>query len=141
MLLWASTKLPEALPEAARRSTIDEIWRKQESDGGWTIDSLGPWNPHPAAPISKGSSSYATGLIASVLEAVPDAMKATPDDPRLARALAWLESHQDLQSGYWAAESMNKSYPPGSMQSQFMRDAATAFAALALSEAWERTGK
>jgi hypothetical protein len=134
MLLWASTRLPEALPEEARRSTIDEIWRKQEADGGWTVASLGPWNAHPGAPVSKGSSSYATGLVAAVLEAVEIA----PADLRLARALAWLESHQDRQAGYWDAQSMNKHYPPGSMQSQFMRDAATAFAALALSKAWER---
>jgi hypothetical protein len=33
---------------------------------------------------------------------------------------------------------MNKQYPEGSMQVQFMRDAATAFAALALSEAQTR---
>ena len=134
MLLWASTKLPDALPEAARRSTIEEIWRKQEADGGWTIDSLGPWKEHPGAPVSKASNSYATGLIASVLEAVD----VNPADPRLARALAWLESHQDRRGGYWEAGSMNKQYEPGSMQAQFMRDAATAFAALALSGAWGR---
>jgi hypothetical protein len=134
MLLWASTKLPDALPEAARRSTIEEIWRKQEADGGWMIDSLGPWKEHPGAPVSKASNSYATGLIASVLEAVD----VNPADPRLARALAWLESHQDRRGGYWEAGSMNKQYEPGSMQAQFMRDAATAFAALALSEAWGR---
>lgn len=139
MLLWASTKLPEALPEAARRSTIQEIWRKQEADGGWTMDSLGPWKEHPSAPVSQGSNSYATGLAAFVLEAAIEAAAVNPTDPRLARAVAWLESHQDRQTGYWAAESMNKRYPPGSMQAQFMRDAATAFAALALSEG--RMGK
>jgi squalene-hopene/tetraprenyl-beta-curcumene cyclase len=137
MLLWASAKLPDALPQAARRATIDEIWRKQEADGGWTIHSLGPWRAHPAAPVSRGSSSYATGLAATVLEAAA----VPPADPRLARALAWLESHQDRQAGYWDASSMNKQYPAGSMEARFMRDAATAFAALALSEAEGRTTK
>jgi len=134
LLLWASTKLPDALPAAARRAILEEIWRKQEGDGGWTIVSLGPWKAHPDAPVSKGSNSYATGLATCVLQAavVP------PDDPGMMRALAWLESHQDRQSGYWAADSMNKQYPEGSMQVQFMRDAATAFAALALSEAQTR---
>src|ERR1017187_4849469 len=121
-------------PKAARRSTIEEIWRKQEADGGWTIDSLGPWKKHPGAPVSKASNSYATGLIASVLEAVD----VNPADPRLARALALLEPYQGRRGGYWEAGSMNKQYEPGSMQAQFMRDAATAFAALALSEAWGR---
>jgi len=130
MLLWASTKLPDAMPAAARQSTIEEVWRKQEADGGWTMESLGPWSPHPGAPVSNGSDSYATGLVAAALEAAD----VPPGDPKLARAAAWLESHQDRQSGYWAAESMNKQYPPGSMQVRFMRDAATALAALALSE-------
>jgi len=137
MLLWVSTKLPDALPEADRRSMIEEIWRKQEDDGGWTIGSLGPWIEHPGAPVSKGSNSYATGLVAAVLEVA----QVTPTDARLARALAWLESHQDRQAGWWAGGSMNKDYPAGSMPAQFMRDAATAFAALALSEAWEHAGK
>jgi squalene-hopene/tetraprenyl-beta-curcumene cyclase len=137
MLLWASSKLPDALPESARQSTIDEIWRKQEADGGWTIASLGPWDPQPGAPASPGSNSYATGLVACVLLAV-DVRSA---DPRLARALTWLASHQDRQAGYWEAHSMNKPYEPGSMPAQFMRDAATAFAVLALSESWNETGK
>src|ERR1035438_1593705 len=47
MLLWASTKLPDALPEAARRSTIEEIWRKQEADGGGTIKRNMPVGCNP----------------------------------------------------------------------------------------------
>jgi hypothetical protein len=39
------------------------------------------------------------------------------------------------KSGFWEAQSMNTRYEPGSMQSQFMRDAATGYAALALIEA------
>jgi squalene-hopene/tetraprenyl-beta-curcumene cyclase len=87
MLLWASTKLPDALPEASRKATIEEIWERQEADCGWTIKSLGPWTEHQAA-------------------------SADPADP------------------------MNKLYAAGSMQSPFMQDTATAFAALALSKAW-----
>jgi squalene-hopene/tetraprenyl-beta-curcumene cyclase len=137
MLLWASTKLSAAMPPASRRATIAEIWRKQAADGGWTTESLGPWKEHPRAPLSKGSNSYATGLVAAVLEKV-DADSA---DPRLARALAWLESRQDPQTGAWEAGSMNKQYEPGSMQAQFMRDAATAYAAMALSERAEHIAK
>jgi squalene-hopene/tetraprenyl-beta-curcumene cyclase len=121
MLLWASTKLADALPDAPRRSTIDEIWRKH----------------HPQALTSTGSNSYASALVTFVLE-TQDVARA---DPRLARAIAWLESHQAHQGGYWAADSMNKQYPPGSMQEQFMRDAATAFAAMALSESSGRAKK
>jgi hypothetical protein len=53
----------------------------------------------------------------------------------MSRALAWLKSHQDQESGAWHADSMNKRYPADSMQVLFMQDAATAFASLALLEA------
>lgn len=128
--LWASTALPEAIAGPARKATIEELWQKQQPDGGWTNDSLGPWKKREAAPPSSGSNSYATALVAYVLEktGVP------ASNPALARALAWLSSHQDREGGFWAADSMNKRYPPDSMQIRFMRDAATGFAALALLE-------
>ena len=44
----------------------------------------------------------------------------------------WLKKHQDRQTGAWPAVSMNKVYPAGSMEEKFLQDAATAFAALAL---------
>ncbi|MGH9664734.1 MAG: hypothetical protein ACRD9L_09955, partial [Bryobacteraceae bacterium] len=136
MALWASTALPDVLAPAARRSTIAEVWDKQSSDGGWTIQSLGPWKEHPKAPASTGTNSYATGLAAFVLSAagVPRS------DSRLARAVNWLASHQDRQTGSWAADSMNKEYPPGSMEKGFMRDAATAFASMALAQTAEKNG-
>ncbi len=49
------------------------------------------------------------------------------------RALDWLRVHQDPQTGAWPAVSMNKKYPAGSMQEKFLQDAATGFAAAALS--------
>ena len=130
-LLWASTKLPGILTEAAARSLIAEVVQKQQPDGGWTLESLGPWPAHPEAMVSTGSDSYATGFAAYVL------LKAgvAPSQPALVRAWEWLKSHQDRQSGAWSAVSMNKRYPAGSMQEHFLQDAATAFAALALAEA------
>jgi len=127
--LWASTVLPDAMPPAERKAMIDELWTKQQSDGGWSNESLGPWQKREKAPASSGSNSYSTALVSSVLEraGVP------ASNPKLARALAWLRSHQDPQ-GFWTADSMNKPYPPDSMQIRFMRDAATAFASLALLE-------
>jgi len=113
-----------------RRSVIDEVLRKQQGDGGWTIESLGEWRPHPQAPVSTGSNSYATGFVAFVLQkaGIPRTHRA------LVAALGWLRSHQDRQAGYWAADSMNKPYEADSMPVRFMRDAATAFATLALLE-------
>jgi len=130
-LLWASATLPGILPDTARHALIAETLKKQEADGGWTMESLGPWAEHPQAPPASGSSSYATGFVAFVLQ--KGGVK--PSDPALHRALDWLRAHQDREGGYWAAESMNKTYEAGSMPVQFARDTATAFAALALLEA------
>ncbi|HEY2018496.1 MAG TPA: hypothetical protein VGH38_33550 [Bryobacteraceae bacterium] len=128
MALWASSRLPEALPPAIRKALIDAAWRHQQPDGSWTIDSLGAWKEHPQAPKSAGNSNYATGLTAYVLETagVPRS------DARLKRALDWLRRRQDPKEGYWDGESMNKAYPADSMMVLFMRDAATSFASMAL---------
>ena len=124
-LLWASTKLPELLGAPARRALIDEILQKQQPDGGWTIESLGPWAAHPDAPASAGSNAYASAFTVYVLQ------QAGVSSPR---ALEWLQAHQDPETGAWPAVSMNKHYPAGSMEEKFLQDAATAFAALALVE-------
>jgi squalene-hopene/tetraprenyl-beta-curcumene cyclase len=128
ILLWAASRWKEALPDSERKPLIDEIKQKQEADGGWSLNSLGPWKHREGAPLPAGSNSYATGLTAFVLQRAGVA----PSDSRLKRALEWLEAHQDRESGSWPAESMNKRYKAGSMQAGFMSAAATAFASLAL---------
>ena len=129
MLLWAAARLPAAIPDA-RQSIIDEALGRQQPDGSWTIAALGPWKEHPAAPPATGASAYATAVTAFALEqaGVPRS------NPKLKKALDWLRAKQDPQFGYWAADSMNKRREPGSMPEGFMRDAATAFAVLALIE-------
>ncbi|MEO8027941.1 MAG: hypothetical protein ABI823_15760, partial [Bryobacteraceae bacterium] len=117
MLLWASTKLPAALAESARRQVIEELLAKQEADGGWAIQSLGPFKEHADAPVSSGSNSYATALSAFILEQAG----VSSTNPKVASALNWLRSHQDKQ-GYWDAQSMNKKYADP-MPLLFMRDA------------------
>src|SRR5262249_14223601 len=56
-MLWASAKLPAAMAEASRHSTIEELLKKQQPDGGWTIESLGPWTEHPDAPASPAAGA------------------------------------------------------------------------------------
>jgi squalene-hopene/tetraprenyl-beta-curcumene cyclase len=130
MLLWAATRLPETLEPGVRKTILDDAWKKQQADGSWSMDLLGPFEKHVKAPASKGNTAYATGLTAFLLEraGIPQS------DPRLARALGWLKSHQ-APEGYWDGESMNKQYPADSMEIRFMRDAATGFAAMALLDA------
>lgn len=128
-LLWASSRLPEVLAKAAQQTLVDEIFKAQASDGGWTLQALGPWRIRKNAPAAQ-SSSYATAFTAFVLHQA----RIPSTEPRLRRALDWLRAHQEA-SGSWPAESMNKAYPDGSMEQSFMRDAATAFAAAALAGA------
>jgi squalene-hopene/tetraprenyl-beta-curcumene cyclase len=129
-LLWAASALPEVADATKWHSITDEVFAKQAADGAWTIDSLGPWTARPDAPPSK-NMAYATGLATFVLEraGVPFG------DKRLVRARDWLKSHQDRATGSWAGVSMNKRFPPDSMEVHFVQDAATAFAVLALTEA------
>jgi len=129
-MLWASSTLPSLLTDGARRALIAEVIEKQNADGGWALDALGPWMAHPDAPPHQGSDAYATAFTAFALHkgGVPASHAA------MKKALAWLKSKQDPTTGAWAAVSMNKQRPPESMEGRFMSDAATAFAAMVLVE-------
>jgi hypothetical protein len=116
------------IPDSVRQAITSDAFSRQQPDGGWTIASLGPWMTHPDAPPSSGTHAYATAFTTVAL--LRGGVSAS--DPRLAKALTWLQTHQDPGTGAWAAVSMNKRYPDGSMESRFMQDAATAFASLAL---------
>ena len=123
-IAWSSSD------EKLRATVAKEALAKQEADGGWTLESLGPWRKHAAAPPPKpGNSTYATAFTTYVLLQCG----VSPSTPAMAKALGWLRTHQS-EHGYWYAESMNRVYEPDSIESRFMRDGATAFAVLALLE-------
>src|SRR5262249_4224702 len=131
-VLWASSKLPNLLPDATRKSIVDAVMSKQEADGGWTISSLGKFAPHPTAPPAPaGSNAYATAFVTFALQEAG----VTRSDAKLRKALDWLKGHQNPETGVWTAMSMNKVFEADSMQIRFMQDAATAFATLALLKA------
>jgi len=130
-VLWASTTLPSLIGAETKRTIVDEVLKHQQRDGGWSLDSLGPWDEHSSAPRSldrAGSNSYATAFTTYVLQQTGDRGVAAATT----RALDWLRAHQDPRTGAWPALSLNKTYPAGSMEEKFMQDAATAFAAAAL---------
>ena len=129
--LWASTSALPLLNAQARSAVVAEAFARQQPDGGWTTESLGPWTAHPDAPPSPGSHAYATAYTSFVLQRAG----VSPSNPNLAKAIAWLRARQDPATGAWPAVSMNKRYPDGSMMSLFMQDAATAFASIVLVEA------
>jgi squalene-hopene/tetraprenyl-beta-curcumene cyclase len=131
MALWASSQRKDLLPKSAKATIAADVYRAQQPDGGWTAASLGPFRDHPNAPPPQGSNAYATAFTAFVLERAGVAKS----DARLEHALAWLRSHQNPETGAWEALSFNKKYEPGSMQIQFMQDAATGYAVMALLDA------
>jgi hypothetical protein len=128
-LLWASAKMRDLLPDNDKESILQDLWSKQEADGGWTLQSLGPWKKRDNVPPAVGSNSYATALGAFAAGQAG----IQPSQANLARALAWLKAHQDAQSGSWSADSMNhKRSSFGSIPDKFMSDAATGYATAAL---------
>ena len=128
LLLWASAGLPTLVASDERRSIVAALWSAQEPDGAWRLASLGHWQQPPGVSFDSTGDGYATGLIAYALEQNGIA----PNEPHLARALAWLAQHQDPSTGRWVASSLNKKRDPASNVGRFMSDAATGFAALAL---------
>lgn len=129
-LLWASSKLRDLLPSADRQAIVDDLWSRQNADGGWSIQSFGQWKKREAAePVPVGSNSYVTALAAFATEQAG----VQPSQASLLKALTWLRTHQDPQGGLWTAESMNHKHSAyGVMAEKFMSDAATGYATAAL---------
>jgi squalene-hopene/tetraprenyl-beta-curcumene cyclase len=148
-LLWASTVGAGAAGKAGgaggageaggdgilapekQRAIVDDLLRVQQDDGGWSMASLGSWKRVDNTPLDARSDGYATGLVAYVLQAAGDPRAKA----QVARALAWLVTHQDPATGVWFATSLNKQRDPASDAGRFMNDAATAYAVLALTKA------
>jgi len=128
-LLWASTKMDHLMTPAARQQTIEELWKLQQGDGGWSLPSL--WKPSPMRAKDKQAASdgYATGLAIYVLKQAG----LSPSDPRMAKGLAWLKTHQ-RESGRWFTPSLNGS------RRNVITNAGTALCAMAL-RACESDGK
>lgn len=141
-LLWASSKVPGLVEPERQKSIIQEITSAQQSDGGWELSSLAwpsgwsfrsmvrrrlrsDWTRQDSA-----SDGYATGLITYVLQetGMPG------DNPTVKRGVAWLASNQDSTDGSWPSVSLSQHRNPSSNVGHFMRDAATAYAVLALTE-------
>jgi squalene-hopene/tetraprenyl-beta-curcumene cyclase len=139
--LWAATKWPGLLSAAQQRSIIDRVLGSQQSDGGWGLSSLG-WTWRATSlhtivnllvrsndtPLDGKSDGYATGLIVFVLEQAG----ISRDDPHMQRGRSWLVRNQNHTQGLWPGYSMVNKRDPSSPTGQFMNDAATAYAVLAL---------
>jgi squalene-hopene/tetraprenyl-beta-curcumene cyclase len=128
MLLWASTKLTGLLTPDRRDVIVADLRRKQHDDGGWATSSLGTWQRVDGTALETDSDGYATGLATLVLQQA--GLPST--QPMTQQGLQWLRRQQDKDTGRWSASSLNKKRDPASDAGQFMNDAATAYAVLAL---------
>jgi squalene-hopene/tetraprenyl-beta-curcumene cyclase len=131
VVLWAAARWPELLAPDAKSALVDEVFGKQQADGGWSLPSLVPaWKRRDGTPLETRSDGYATGLLAFALQQAG----VKRDESRLARAVAWLVANQDPKEGSWPSYSLNKKRDPTSDTGRFMTDAATAYCVLALSQ-------
>lgn len=134
-VLWASAKLPGILTPEQRTTLIKDLFMKQQDDGGWTLTTLGTWKRHlpfgftiEKFTLPRTSDGYATGLSVYALEQAGISRQ----DARLEKGLAWLQTKQDKTEGGWPAFSLNDNRNPSTPIGHFMKDAATAYAVLAL---------
>ncbi len=133
MGLWADSWLPGSLDDE-KAKLIEELIQRQEADGGWSLAKLGKsgaksdWKAHGAYPESTLSDGYATGLVVLALKR----SGLVADNPALRKAVAWLSRQQ--QDGAWPANYPNRARDPQSDVGQFLREASSAFAVIALTE-------
>lgn len=137
--LWASSALPDVLTEQDKAAILAKVAKIQEADGGWRLPRLGKlaesdWKTHGVYPLGTLSDGYATGLAVLALKHAG----ASSDDKILRKGLAWLESHE--KDGSWPINYPNKARDPQTDIGKFMRDAATAYAVLALAEPVKEPG-
>ncbi len=132
VLLWASAKVPGLLDSEKQKAIINEVLSKQQADGGWSLTSMSrDWKRHDGTPQEAQSDGYATGLICFALQQAG----VSPENPQLKKGLAWLMENQNRTEGFWLAYSLNNNeqHHMSPDTARFMKDAATAYAVLALS--------
>jgi len=149
-MLLASTKLNALLNHDQQEQLMKELERHQNSDGGWSLQKLGPWTwsktsspfkpeGKPDVPLLWRSDGYATGLITYAAQQAGLAAHHSA----LRKTMYWLRTHQGEcqvdQNGWrcWRTYSLNTDREHGgdegeSWRRMFMSDAATGFAVLAL---------
>lgn len=126
--LWASARIPGLLTREQRSELLTDLDLRQRDDGGWSLSDLGTWQRVDETPLDTRPDGYATGLTLLALE------ENGVNDSHVRRGLEWLVANQDKTTGAWPAWSLNKNRDPKSNVGQFMNDAATSYAVLALEQ-------
>jgi squalene-hopene/tetraprenyl-beta-curcumene cyclase len=134
MLLWASRRLEGILTKDQQETIMQELSSSQLPDGGWsTAKLLADWSDFKrkdnTPPILNQSDAYATGLSLVVLREFGH----SSDSPIVAKALKWLNHHQD-SDGKWYTPSPSKD------SKQYFTNIGTAFAVMGLQAHGELPG-
>lgn len=132
--LWTEKYLPGVLTFDQERELVECVNSLQHADGGWSLTDLGAWKRRDNTPLETRSDGYATGLIVLVFEetgAAEPHSRGTASR-HIKRGIGWLMANQDKTTGAWPAWSVNKNRDVTTPVGQFMSDAATSYAVLAL---------
>lgn len=133
--LWAEEFFPGVLTFDEERKLVDDLIHLQHKDGGWSLADLGEWKRRDHTPIETRSDGYATGMIVYVFEETgADERVGTGGtlSPHVRNGVGWLVRNQDKTTGAWPAWSVNKNRDVATPVGQFMSDAATSYAVMAL---------
>lgn len=146
-LLWAAGRFHGLIGPSRQSEIIRQVFATQHADGGWNTSSLvvpDGWNRARFMAVfdrrrdgsrqDDQSDGLATGMIVSALLQ----SGVSVETPQMRRAVDWLCRHQNA-SGSWTASSLNERRDPNSYIGEFMSDAATGYAVLALTQARTRS--
>jgi squalene-hopene/tetraprenyl-beta-curcumene cyclase len=128
LILSADSDLHGVIEPAQRQAVIDELFKVQGADGGWSLTRLSSWQRIDGSKIEDVGDGMATALITLILEDAGVPIGAPP----IKAARRWLAAHQDRATGSMPAKSINKDRDPKADAYLFMTDAATGYAALAM---------
>ena len=121
--LIAAQKLDNLQTPDEQKKWIDELFARQQDDGGWNLASLGPYKRKDKSEPATASDAYATAIVLNAIGA--------SGDPRVAKGLAWLRKNQE-PTGEWRTASPNKQRDFATHTGKFLSDAATAYAVIVL---------
>ena len=127
VLLWVSARMPGLISKRDRGALLQALTTRQRPDGGWSLADLGTWQRHDHTPLVRKSDGYATGIVVLALHGAGKSNTAVAQ-----RGAKWLLQNQDPREGNWFAWSLNRQRDPSADGAQFMNEAATGYAVLAL---------
>jgi hypothetical protein len=128
-VLWASAKDRDLMTADEKKALLAKLRELQQADGGWRTSAMDAREREDHSPEPMSSDGYATGLAVLAMQHSGIAR----EDATLLRGRKWLAQHQE-KDGTWYAASINMQRDPDSDAAPFMRDAATAYAVMALDE-------